>query len=148
MERGRGAVNAANVGIVIRVGGQHKRDDLGLALESFGEQRTHGPIDLAAGEHFALAHAAFALDEASGETSAGVGVFAVIDGEGKEIDTLARVGIAGGSGENDVLADADDGRSVRLLGQFSGFKSDGFAAAETDCNCRWFRFHEFSFGEL
>ena len=116
MQRGRGAVDAANVGIVIRVRGQHKRDDLGLALESFGEQRTHGAIDLAAGEHFALAHAAFALDEASGETSAGVGVFAVIDGEGEEIDALARVGIGGRGGEHHVFPDADHGRSVRLLG--------------------------------
>ena len=70
-----------NVRIVTRIGREHERDDLRLALESLGEHRTHRPIDLAAGEHFALAHAAFALDEASGETSAGVGVFAVIDGE-------------------------------------------------------------------
>ena len=49
--------------------------------------------------------------------------------------------IGGGGGENNVLAEADDGGSVGLLGQFSCFKCDGFAAGETDCNCRWIWFH-------
>ena len=80
-QRGRGGVDAEHIGIVIGVGGEHEGDDLGLALEAFGEHRPDRPVDLAAGEHFALAHAAFALDEAAGKTSAGVGVFAVIDGE-------------------------------------------------------------------
>ena len=75
-----------NVGIVIGVGGEHEGDDLGLALESFGEHRADGPVDLAAGEHFALAHAAFALDEAAGDASAGIGVFAVVNSEGEKID--------------------------------------------------------------
>ena len=89
-QRGGSGVDAEHVGIVIGVGGEHEGDDLGLALEAFGEHRTHRPVDLAAGENFALAHAAFALDEAAGKASAGVGVFAVINGEGKEIDAFAR----------------------------------------------------------
>jgi len=74
------------------------------------------------GEHFALAHAAFALDEAAGKASTGVGVFAVIHGEGKEIDAFARIGVGGSGGEDDVIAQADHGRAVGLLGQFSGFE--------------------------
>ena len=45
------------------------------------------------------------------------------------------IGIGGGGGENNVFAEADDGGSVGLLGQFSSFKCDGFAAGEIDCNC-------------
>ena len=115
-ERGRGAVDAEHVGIVTAVGREHEGDDLRLALESLGEHGTHRAIDLAAGEHFALAHAAFALDEAAGKASAGVGVFAVIDGEGKEIDALAGIGVRGRGGEHDVIAQADYGRAVGLLG--------------------------------
>ena len=121
-QRARGAVDAQNVGIIIAVGRQHERNDLRLALESLGEHGTHRPVDLAAGEHFALAHAAFALDEATGETSAGVGVFAVVNGEGKEIDAFARIGIGGGGGEHNVFAEADHGSAAGLLGQLSRFK--------------------------
>ncbi len=121
-QRRRSAVDAGDVGIVIGIGGEHERNDLRLALESVGEHRTHRAIDLAAGEHFALTHAAFALDEASGETSAGIGVLAIIHGEGKEVDAFAGVGVGGSGGENDVLTHADDGGSVGLLGQFSGFE--------------------------
>ena len=72
-------------GVVIAISGEHKGDDLGLAFEALGKHRPDGPVDLAAGENFALAHAAFALDEANGKASTGVGVFAVIHGEGEEI---------------------------------------------------------------
>ncbi len=119
--RGR-SVDAEDIGIILAVGREHERDDLRLALESLGEHRTDRAIDLAAGEHFALAHAAFALDEASGETSAGVGVLAVVHGEREEVDAFAGIGVGGGGGENDVFAEANHGRSVGLLGEFSGFK--------------------------
>src|ERR1700681_1179562 len=33
----RSSVNAANIGVIVRVGGEDKGDDLGLALEAFGE---------------------------------------------------------------------------------------------------------------
>ena len=91
-------------------------------LETLGKHGTHRAVDLPAGEHFALTHAAFAFDEAAGETSAGVGVFAVVNGEREEIDAFARVGIGGRGGEHNVIAHADHGRSMGLLGQFSGFK--------------------------
>ena len=116
------ALMPEHVGIVIAVGRQHERNDLGLALESFGKHGTHRPINLPAGEHFALAHAAFALDEASGETSAGIGVFAVVDGEREKIDAFARIRVGGGGGENNVFAESYYGRAAGLLGKLSSFK--------------------------
>jgi len=40
--------------IVISVGREHKGNDLGLALEAFGKQRPHRPVDHTAGKNFAL----------------------------------------------------------------------------------------------
>ena len=125
-ERHRRAVNAGDIGIVFRVGRKHHGDDLRLAAEAFGEQRPNGAIDLAAGENFALAGPPFALDEAAGNASRGVGVFAVIDGEREKVDALPGVGIGAGGGENDVVADAHNAGAMRLLGQLSGFKVNGF----------------------
>ena len=121
-QRARRAVDAEHVGIVIAVGRQHERNDLGLALESLGKHGTHRPVNLPAGEHFALAHAAFALDEASGETSAGVGVFAVINGEREKIDAFARIRVGGGGGEDNVFAESYYGGAAGLLGKLSSFK--------------------------
>ena len=109
VKRGRGGVDAADVGIILGISGENEGDDLGLALKSFGEHGADRAVNLAAGEDFALAHAAFALDKAAGNASAGVGVFAVVNGEREKIDARAGLGIGGGGGENDVLANAHDG---------------------------------------
>ena len=126
------ALMPQHIGIVIGVGGEDEGDDLRLAFEAFGEHRPDGAVDLATGEHFAFAHAAFALDEAAGEASASVGVFAVVNGEREKIDAFAGIGIGGGGGEDNVIAQANDGRALGLLGEFSGFERDLFAAGE--CN--------------
>ena len=142
---GRSGVDAADIGIVFGVGGEDEGDDLGLALEAFGEHRTDRPVNLAAGENFALAHAPFALDKAAGDASAGIGVLAVVDGEREEVDALAGLGIGGGGGENNVFAKAHDGRAVGLLGQFSSFKGELFSAGDFDGNFCGFRLHRSSF---
>src|SRR6202030_2939249 len=89
-------------------------------------------IDLAAGKHFAFAHAGFALDEAAGKTSASIGVFPAVVSQGEEINACPRVGVGGGGGEDDVIAHADYGCAVALLGQFSSFKCELFSAGEVD----------------
>ena len=141
----RSGVDAADIGIVFRVGGENQGDDLGLAPEAFGEHRTDRPVNLAAGEHLALAHAPFALDEAAGEASTGIGVLAVVDGEREEVDALAGLGIGGSGGENHVFAEADDDCAVGLLGKFSGFEGELFSASEFDGNFCGFRLHRSSF---
>ena len=133
-QRHRGAVDAGDIGIVLGVGRKHHGDDLGLAAEAFGKQRPDGPVDLAAGQDFALAGPPFALDEAAGNASRGVGVLAVINGEREKVDALARVGVGAGGGENNVVADAHNAGAMRLLRQFSGFKVNGLAAMQLDTN--------------
>ena len=95
---------ATNIGIIFRVGGKNKRDHLSFALEAFRKQRADGAINHAAGKNFAFAGTAFALDESAGDASAGIGVFAVINGEREEIDSFTRVGVGAAGGENHVVA--------------------------------------------
>ena len=135
----------ATSGSFVGVSREHHGDDLGLAAEAFGEQRTDGAIDLAAGENFALARPAFALDESAGDASAGVGVLAIVNGERKEVDALAGLGVGAGGGENDGFADAHNAGSVCLLGIFAGFKANGFTAVQLNCYFMYFWFHLFSF---
>ena len=97
-QRAGGGIDADHVGIVFLVGGEDQRDDLRLVAEAVGEQRADGAIDLAAGQNFLFAGPAFALDESAGNAPAGIGVLAVIDGEGEEVDAFP------GSGEATAVA--------------------------------------------
>src|SRR6202795_1678630 len=141
----RSGVDTTNIGIVFRVGGEDEGDDLRLALETLGEHRTNRPVNLTAGENLALAHTPFALDKAAGNASAGIGVLAVVDGEGKEVDSGAGLGIGGRGGEDYVFAEAHNGRAAGLLGKFSSFNREVFSACDFDGNFCGFRLHNSSF---
>ena len=106
----------SDIRIILGVGGEDEGDDLSLAAEAIREHGAYGAVNLATGEDFTLAGTAFALDEAAGDASAGVGVFAIINGQREEIDALAGIRVGGGGGENDIIANAHNDRTVRLLG--------------------------------
>ncbi len=133
-QRHRCAVDAGDVRIVLGIGRKHHGDDLGLVAEAFGKQRTDGTVNLAAGQNFALAGTAFALDEAAGNASRGVGVFAIVHGKGKEIDAFPGIGVGAGGGQHHVLADANNAGAMRLLGQLAGFETDGLTAGQFNFN--------------
>ena len=67
-----------------------QRDDLRLVAPAGREERPDRAIDQAAGEHFLFRRLALALEEAAGDASRGVGVFAVVDRQRQEVD-VARV---------------------------------------------------------
>ena len=90
------SVDADHVRIVFPVRGEDQDDDLGLIAEAFGEKRTHRAVDLAGGENLALARTAFALDESAGDAAACVGVLAIVDGEGEEVDAFFGIGRGNG----------------------------------------------------
>src|SRR5262249_5071224 len=108
-------------------------------------ERTDGTVDHAAGENFTLAGTAFALDEAAGDASAGIGVLAVVDREREEVDSLAGIGIGDRGGEHDVIADANNTGAMRLFGKFAGFEFEIFTTGKFYANFCWFWFHESSF---
>ena len=60
--------------------------DLGLAGVALGEERPQRAVDHARGEDLLLVRPALALEEAAGDLAAGVGVLAVVDGQGQEVD--------------------------------------------------------------
>ncbi len=127
-----GGVDADHVGIIFLVGGEDQGDDLGFVAEAVREKRADGAIDLARGQDFLLAGTAFALDEAAGDASTGIRVFAVVDGEGEKIDAFAGIGRCDSGGQNDGFARRYQGRARGLLGHASGLKDQPFAAGKLD----------------
>src|SRR6185437_17053497 len=95
---------AGDIRVVFGVGGKYEGDHLSFTTEAFLEQRPHRAVDLAAGQDFALAWAALTLDEAAGNASAGVGVFAIVNGQRKKVDAFTRFGVRGSGGKDDVVA--------------------------------------------
>src|SRR5216684_2100164 len=89
---------------------------------------TSGSFSVSAESTSALTGTAFALDEAAGNASAGVGIFAVVNRQREEIDALAGVGVGGCGGQYDVIADSHHDRAVGLLGQLSSFERNAFTA--------------------
>ena len=127
-----GGVDAHHVGVIFLVGGEDQCDDLGLVAESIGEQRADGAVDLAAGEDFLFAGTALALDEASGNASTGIGVLAVIHGEGEKVDAFPGVGRSHRGGQNNGFARGDQCGARGLLGHAPSLKNQPLAASKLD----------------
>ena len=85
-----------------------------------------------AGQNFLFAGPAFALDESAGDASAGIGVLAVIDREGEEVDAFPRVGRGDRGGQNHGFARGDQCSARGLLGHAPGLKDQPLAAGKLD----------------
>src|SRR6185437_13214392 len=96
-------------------------DNLRLMAKTFREERTDGTINLAAGKNFTFTGTSFALDEAAGNASAGVRVFAIVHREREEINSFPGFGCAAGGADDDVIAQPHNGRALRLFRQMSCF---------------------------
>ena len=123
----RGARDAVDVRAEFVVGRNHPGDDLGFAVVTIGEQRSETAVDQPAGEDLPFGRPSFAFEEAAGDAAAGVGVFAVVNCQGQEVDPLALAFLGARGDENHGVAHSDDGRSVRLFGDFSGLELQGLA---------------------
>ena len=124
-----------DIGIVVAVRGEHHRDDLCFIAPGFGEQRAHGAVDQARGENFFFRRAAFALEEATGDFSGGIGVFAIVDGQRKKIAVVGR-GRHASRGEHDGVTVARGDGAIRLLGNLSSFENEG-ASPDFHRNLVW-----------
>lgn len=120
-QSGRCAVECADVGVVLAIGGQDERDDLGLAGVTLGKERPQRPVDEPGGDGFFLGRAAFALEEAAGEAPACGVIFTVVHRQREEVPGLAGALRAGG-GQDHGVADAYDARALGLFGQTPGFE--------------------------
>ena len=101
---------------------------------SLRKERPNRAIDQAARENFLLAGLALALEEAARNPSGGIGVFAVVNGEREEVDSLAWVGRGAGGDEDDGVARSHQDGAVRLLGEAPGLEGDR-ASAYGDFAC-------------
>ena len=137
-ERGRRGHHAEDVGIVLLVGGQHGHEHLDFVLEPLGEQRPDRAVDQPAGQNLLVGGPALTLEKPAGDLAGGVGLFAILDGEGEERKG-GDVGRYGDGGEYHRVAKADEGGAGGLLGQTA--RLDGQLASRElgfdplNCHC-------------
>src|SRR5262249_34668291 len=104
---------------------QDEGDDLRFLTIALLEGRTEGTVDEAGGEDFFLGRTSFALEEASRDAPAGVGVLLVVDGEGHEVAHDSAV-FEAGRGKDDRVAVSDYARAVGLFGDRTCLHGQGF----------------------
>ena len=127
VERGRGAGEGEDVGLVLLVAGEHRRDDLRVLLEPVGEERAQRPIHDPAGEDLLVALAGLALEEAAGDLAGRVRLLDELAGEGEEVEAGALV-LRDGGHQDHRLAERDEDRPVGLLGESARLEGEGSAA--------------------
>ena len=91
VQRRARAGHGERVGRVDLVRGQHRRDDLRVALVPFGEQRPERPVHDAAGEDLFVPLPPLALEEAARDLTGGEGLLDVLAGEREEVEARAFV---------------------------------------------------------
>jgi hypothetical protein len=121
--RGGSAGNGDDVGIILAVRGEDHGDDLSFIAPGLGEERAHGTVDQAGGEDFFFGRTAFALEEATGDFSGGVSVFAIVDSERQKVAVVHLRSHASG-GQDDGVAVARSYGAIGLLGDFPGFEDE------------------------
>src|SRR5690349_17042965 len=70
-ERGAGADDAENIGIIFLIRAEENGLDLDLIEQTLGKERADGPIGEASGEDFLFGRTAFALEITSGKFPGG-----------------------------------------------------------------------------
>ncbi len=136
----RGAVHRQDVGIVVVVRRDHPADHLGLDEVAVGKQGPESAVDDAAGQSFLLRGTAFAFEEPAGDASAGVGILAIVDGQGQEVRPAAGLVGAAGGDEHHRVVETYDHRTGGLFGDLAQFERKGLATESErfSCNCHVF----------
>ena len=115
-----------DVGRVVLVAREDRRDDLRVVLVPLGEERAARAVHEPRGEDLLVALAPLALEEAAGDLAGGERLLDVVAGEGEEVEAGALVAADGGD-EDDALAVGDEDRAVGLLGQAAGLEDERLA---------------------
>ena len=84
-ERGAGAVNHRDIGVVDLVGRHQLADDLDLVEQALGEEGAARTVAQAGGEDLLLGRTALALEKPAGYLAGGIGALLVIDGKRQKI---------------------------------------------------------------
>ncbi len=133
VERGASGRHREDVGGVVLVARQDRRDDLRVVLEALGEERSARAVHEPRREDLVVALPALALEEAARDLAGREGLLDVVAGEGEKVDAGPLVAADGGD-EDDALPVGDEHRAVRLLGEAARLEDkrlavddDGFA---------------------
>ncbi len=120
-ERTRRTCYRNHVGIVVGIGGDDTGNNLSFVSVTFSEEWATGTVDQTAGEHLLFVRTAFTTEVIAGNTSGSVVRFTVFDRERKKVDAFASGLSADGRHQQHRVAITDHDRSVRLLGDLTGF---------------------------
>ena len=130
-EGNAGKVSAAEVatidtmsGIVFTIVLHDGDDNLGVVLVAVGEERADRAVDEAGNQGLLLARTAFTLEVAAGDLAGGVGLFLVVDGQRKEVETRLRLLGRNDGGEHDGLAIGCEHGAVSLTGDLAGLEDE------------------------
>ena len=99
-------------------------DDVDFVAEALGEGRTQRPVDEAAGEDGLVRGLALPTEERAGDLARCVGPLLDVDGQRKEVRSLAHRTGCGGRGQQDGVADTSDDCAVGQLGQLTGLEGE------------------------
>ena len=99
-------------------------DDVDLVAEALGEGRTQRPVDQAAGEDGLVRGLALSTEERAGDLARRIGPLLDVDGQRKEVRSLAHRAGCGGGSQQDGVADASDDGAVGQLGQLPGLEGE------------------------
>ena len=122
------ADHGGNVGIDFGIKRNHHGYDLNVVIEAFGEQRTDGAVDQAAGEDFFLALFALTLEKTAGDFTCGIGALKIIDGQREEVLPCFYFFVGGNGHQDNGVAHGHFNRCSSLAGDFACFQRNGMFA--------------------
>ncbi len=126
--RGGGADHGGDFRRAIPVDAEDFADNGHVVAQVRGEQRAHGPVDQAAGQHGGKRRTALPAHEAAGDAADGVKLFIEVHGQGEIVDAVPGTGRGGGGGQNGGLTVLDQHGGVGKLGHAAHLKAEGAAA--------------------
>ena len=127
-ERGGGADQSRDLGRAVMVDAHDRRHDGDVVAEVGGEERADGAVDDAAGQDALFAGTALAAVERTGDAADGVELLLKVNGEGKEVDAVARAGGSRGADEHAGVAVADHDGGVGEFSKLADLKREGTAS--------------------
>ena len=131
-ESGGGCKACEGVGLGVLVGADEAHLHEHLKMEIIRPQGADGPVDETGYEDLVIRGFAFTLQKTSGETPGGIILFTIIHCEGHEVCALLYFLGCTYGGEHHGASHFDNGRTVRLLGEFAGLDFDHAAVREFD----------------
>jgi hypothetical protein len=123
-EGGGGTVHAQDVGVILAVGAEQERDDLGIVEITLREKRPQGAVGHPAGEDFFFGRPAFAFEVAAREQPGGGGLFLVFNREREKVLPGFEFGGRNSRHDDDGFAHLHGHGTVSQTGDFTGFDDD------------------------